>query len=264
MPGRRQRITYTRRMQERLKKPYSDCDSTIHPMLQVAMDQFGGINYKYEQYMCAIICIQAYVLVYLFVTIDNMKNMFYCFSFKKCGCVDPAEWSTRYIFRIDENAAIVAPLCNEDSTCYREELTRINTDYNVWIENCPMCNIECQTFDFVTRMSALLAPTPWLYEEIKNKVENFQVPLSQNWSTTWKNDISSSYVALEIVSENSRLELFNDTPITLPVDLLSNIGGHTGLWIGISFLSLMEIIELASRLMLYLMKKLGGLFFCLA
>jgi hypothetical protein len=32
------------------------------------------------------------------------------------------------------------------------------------------------------------------------------------------------------------------------VDLLSNVGGQTGLWIGVSFLALMELVEMLYRL----------------
>jgi hypothetical protein len=35
------------------------------------------------------------------------------------------------------------------------------------------------------------------------------------------------------------------------VDVLSNVGGQTGLWIGVSFLSIMELAEMLYRLIRY-------------
>ncbi|CAF4364384.1 unnamed protein product, partial [Rotaria sordida] len=35
------------------------------------------------------------------------------------------------------------------------------------------------------------------------------------------------------------------------IDVLSNVGGHTGLWIGVSFLSIMEFVEMIYRLTRY-------------
>lgn len=87
----------------------------------------------------------------------------------------------------------------------------------------------------------------WLLEDLKPKVESLSVPLPANWSNTWQSEISRNYIALEIVSESARIEIFQDVPTIGPVDLLSNIGGQTGLWIGVSFLALMEIIEMFYR-----------------
>ncbi|CAF3071871.1 unnamed protein product [Rotaria sp. Silwood2] len=121
-----------------------------------------------------------------------------------------------------------------------------------------MCTLECTTTNFLTKISSLLAPTQWLLDDLKPKIESLSVPLPANWSNTWQSDISQNYVALEVVSESARMEILTDTASIGPVDLLSNIGGQTGLWIGISFLSLMEITEMLYRLIrckLYNLRK---------
>ncbi|CAF1003104.1 unnamed protein product [Adineta steineri] len=239
IPGRRQRLTFTRKTQYRLPKPYSDCDTKVPYMLQVAFDHFGNASYTYEQYICATVCIQVYI-------------------YTKCGCVDSYEWGARYIAVSGTDQIIIAPVCSQDNTCYKVELDRINNDYNVWIQNCPMCVLECKTTDFLAKLSSLAAPMQWLLHDLKPKIESLSVPLSANWSNMWQSEISQNYLALEIVSESARTELLNDTPSISSVDLLSNIGGQTGLWLRISFLSLMEIAEMAYRLIrckLYKLRK---------
>ena len=50
------------------------------------------------------------------------------------------------------------------------------------------------------------------------------------------------------MGESALVETCTETATLELVDVISNVGGQTGLWIGISFLSLMEIIEMFYRL----------------
>jgi hypothetical protein len=86
---------------------------------------------------------------------------------------------------------------------------------------------------------------------IKQFVESSSIPLSANWSTTWPSEIQANYVALEVVCENTVVTNYTQQGTLGAVDVVSNVGGQTGLWIGISFLSLMEIAEMLYRLIRY-------------
>ena len=81
IPGRRQRMLFNRRTYYRLTKPYSDYDTKVPSMLQVAFDHFGNGSYAYEQYICAIVCIQVYVEVFFIFLIEKVliKNKRECF-----------------------------------------------------------------------------------------------------------------------------------------------------------------------------------------
>ena len=92
--------------------------------------------------------------------------------------------------------------------------------------------------------------------EIKTFVENSTVPLPEDWSTAWREYIYESYVAVSVVRESAVVETNTQGATIGPVDVLSNIGGQTGLWIGISFLSLMEITEMLYRLVRYQCQKI--------
>ena len=85
----------------------------------------------------------------------------------------------------------------------------------------------------------------------KSLVENSGIALPTNWSTTWQTEFQNNYVAVDIVCETTLVESYTDSASIGGVDLLSNIGGLTGLWIGISFLSLMELVEMLYRLIRY-------------
>ncbi len=47
-------------------------------------------------------------------------------------------------------------------------------------------------------------------------------------------EIENNYIAVHFVCEPTRVEAYTEDASISGVDLLSNVGGHTGLWIGIS------------------------------
>jgi hypothetical protein len=87
-----------------------------------------------------------------------------------------------------------------------------------------------------------------MMDEIKAFVETSSVPLARNWSTQWSSEISKNYVALNVDCEGTIVENFTQSASVTGLDVLAGVGGHSGLWIGISFLSLMEIVEMLFRL----------------
>ena len=63
--------------------------------------------------------------------------------------------------------------------------------------------------------------------------------------------MQKNFVELTVHCESLVVEHDNQTASIKWVDVVSNIGGQTGLWIGTSFLSLMELVEMACRLIRY-------------
>jgi hypothetical protein len=82
----------------------------------------------------------------------------------------------------------------------------------------------------------------------KGVVENLGIPLAANWSETWLTEMQNNYVAVDVVCITTVVETYTESASINFVDLISNVGGQTGLWIGISFLSLMELVEMLYRL----------------
>jgi hypothetical protein len=87
----------------------------------------------------------------------------------------------------------------------------------------------------------------WQMNEIKQFVENSTIPLPSDWSTAWHTHIQTNYLAISVVRQSDIVENYTQSPQLDHVDVFSNIGGQTGLWIGISVLSLMEFIEMLYR-----------------
>ncbi len=72
-----------------------------------------------------------------------------------------------------------------------------------------------------------------------------------DWSINWRSHIDSSYLSVELVHESTLVENYTQIATMTAVDVLSNVGGQTGLWIGVSFLSIMELAEMLYRLIRY-------------
>ena len=116
---------------------------------------------------------------------------------------------------------------------------------------CRDCRQACSSVDYPVKTSSSLAPPDWFMNEIKLFVENSSISLPNNWSTLWRTYIQRDYVAITIERESTLTEMYTQQASMSAVDVLSNIGGQTGLWIGISFLSLAEVAELIYRLIRY-------------
>jgi hypothetical protein len=99
--------------------------------------------------------------------------------------------------------------------------------------------------------SSLAAPKDWQKNDIKIFVENSTVPLPPDWATAWDTYVTASHLSISVVRLSGMVETSIQTSAVGLVDVLSNIGGQTGLWIGISFLSIMEVIEMLYRLLRY-------------
>ena len=172
-----------------------------------------------------------------------------CISYEQCGCGNPTRWAARYIVLSGSNESIQIPLCNVSNPCYSEASAKIMNTRSIWTSYCPLCSQECRHVDFIIRPTSLLAPATHLIDDIKQFVESSTIPLPTNWSTSWRTEIQTSYISLEVAYETTRSELYTQQATISPVDVISNVGGNTGLWIGISFLSLMEIAEMIFRLL---------------
>jgi hypothetical protein len=119
---------------------------------------------------------------------------------------------------------------------------------SIWNTYCPDCTIECSSVNFAIKSTSLSAPSTFLLNDIKQFVESSNIRLPENWLTSWISDIQTNYLELEVSYETTRSQIYSQQATLGPVDVLSNVGGQSGLWIGISFLTLLEIVEMIYRL----------------
>ncbi|CAF3936304.1 unnamed protein product, partial [Rotaria sp. Silwood2] len=228
-PGFQHRLVYTKRDIFFLPPPYSTCTNDIPPVMKFMFEKYEGAEYAYSEDLCHILCAQAYI-------------------YEQCNCVNPAQWNARSILLPGTNEIIMAPLCNTSNICFKQAIHDFDLTHSIRDRYCFNCLQQCSITNFAVKSSLSIAPPEWLIPDIRAFVENSSVPLPLDWSNRWSEYIHSSYLSLELLAESSLIETYTQTPTLKLVDLISNVGGQTGLWIGISFLSLMELIEMLYRL----------------
>ncbi|CAF0966874.1 unnamed protein product [Adineta steineri] len=229
MPGRKHKLGYSVKTNTFLPAPYTACTETITLGMQAMFDQFSNAKYAYAQQICFSVAMQSY-------------------TYDQCGCVSPYEWSYRYVISHGATNIIYATLCNISDPCYSKAAVIFQASVSVSNDYAANCGLECTTNQYVLELSSALAPASWYMNSIKQFVESSSIPLPSNWLSTWSNEIQNNYVSLDIVCATTVVESYTQQATLGGVDVISNIGGQTGLWIGISFLSLMEFAEMLFRL----------------
>lgn len=162
--------------------------------------------------------------------------------------MSPTYWLARLVYSRDSKFPIEAKLCTLDNLCMVEAQKNLSSSQTLWNEYCGHCTEACLIVDYLVTVSSVAAPKLLYAKLTKPFVEASGVPLPANWSTNWITEIERNYVSVEVMCQTSIIETLNQEPTMNGITVLSNIGGHSGLWIGISLLSIMEFIEMFFRL----------------
>ncbi|CAF1227990.1 unnamed protein product [Adineta steineri] len=229
-PGKHHKLGYAKKTNLFLPAPYTSCNDKINFGMQAMFNQYDDADYGYTQLPCSFACMQAY-------------------TYKKCGCGNPFRWSGRTIVLPNTDTPINIELCDIENPCYGVAAIEMMSMQIIWNTYCSDCTLECTYSEFIIQSTSLSAPPPYMIDNIKQFVESSQVPLPEDWNTSYVSEIESNFISFEVAFETTRTEIYSQQPTMAPVDVISNVGGQTGLWIGISFLSLMEIAEMIYRLL---------------
>ncbi|CAF0968518.1 unnamed protein product [Rotaria sp. Silwood1] len=228
-PGRRHKISYRKKKTNFLSSPYTDCTNKISDLMKAVLNTYYPADYIYSQSSCYQSCQQTYV-------------------YEQCGCVNPYFWYIRWVVQLGTDDMIFAPVCYPGDNCFDKASKKLFASASLMKNYCSDCLQECSTNSFVLQTSSSTSYIDSKIDVIKNFIENSSVPVPNNWSTTWRQHIYENYLTVNILRETRIVETSTQTSTLGLVDVISNIGGQTGLWIGISFLSIMELIEMIYRL----------------
>lgn len=103
------------------------------------------------------------------------------------------------------------------------------------------CPLECDSMSFNTRLSSSTFPTKYLFDALGNV-------LFQNASF---DDVKKRVLELKIYYSKLSYLSLTESPKTSIIDLFSNIGGTLGLYVGVSLLSLVEIVEILVEVLVH-------------
>ena len=129
------------------------------------------------------------------------------------------------------------------------ELSCVDKNYalfqsNKYIESyCfPECPLECNISNYLTTYSFSSFPTE-MHLNIFNANKDILVKYNANRSFSNLNELATNLVKVNIYYDKLSYTLINEFETTTLATLLSNIGGVLGLYLSVSVLSIVELVE---------------------
>lgn len=223
---------------EKLGEPYSDCahDPHLHACWQQEPDVTDA--YIYSKEACEDFCFQHDLIA-------------------KCGCISGKELS---VYGMRENISYCGYRPEGDLVAqYNASLEAVDCYYSV----APSaCSIPCTSDTYDLTLYRTVWPHPSyqvaFYEEhIKNKPYADEFLYYENISTLAQNDLRAAYIKLKtsplirdnflqvnIVWHVRNVTHLKETSFWTAENLIGTLGGVLNLWVGISFVTVIEILEM--------------------
>jgi hypothetical protein len=142
----------------------------------------------------------------------------------------------------------------KDLECVKKKYESMSSFGSAINDDCyDLCPIECETSEYMVSISISKYPPTTHYMNLlkKNKkIINLNPEITEHeltWESVLKFNIFYETLSYTIITESSAINLFS---------LVSNLGGTIGLFLGMSLLSFIEILELILRIVTILIDVL--------
>ena len=228
-PGFNTDIAINRAFKFTLPSPYSNCEIDASSPKTSDSELFNLIaqsNYEYTQQLCFLQCFQKEVI-------------------KECGCS-----ANSFLSFFSGASQCQTPT---EVACYLNLFTYKYMTSNFISSNCiPLCPLECNSTKFTTseRINDFDGDTYMDYiQQNPRLVSDFAMqPIDAAQA-------SASIVSLNVFYDSLSYEYLEESPQMDIVALLANIGGNLGLFLGVSLLSVCELVEIIAEILLIKLKR---------
>ncbi|XP_055898634.1 degenerin mec-10-like [Biomphalaria glabrata] len=204
-----------------LPKPYGDCLENCNYDRNYLQDY----NYTYEYEFCQDLCRYNYVI-------------------EKCRCM-PKEYLE---ITGDEK---VSGFCSDNLKSYLCQNDVYTGVYNNTL-TCDECDDECSTETYTFRMTSSEWPTSILGQALVEYLCN-KTSMTPERCQSMRNhtdvQLRENFVALKSFYDTMSVETYSVQPAMSITDLLCNVGGCLGLWLGLSVLSFCEVFHFVVELL---------------
>ncbi|XP_038073614.1 degenerin unc-8-like [Patiria miniata] len=210
---------------ERLGDPYGNCTQEVTDKGNIFRDRYGV---EYSLKACERSCYQKKVI-------------------KECECFDPHYPNTLN--------GTTHP-CDIDDDAAQACMSSLEEKYKEGTLNCN-CFQRCNETTYLTAASSSLWPSDQfqdkLFRDINDRNNDVREMLRQASPRDW---VLKNVAKVEVYFQEFNFQYIKQSPAYLFVNLVSDIGGLLGLWLGLSLLTVFELFEhcgtflalLASRL----------------
>lgn len=115
-----------------------------------------------------------------------------------------------------------------------------------------LCLLECESTSFEISMSSLAFPTQSFFEDSFNFLESVSSIAKTYEKTTNKTfkyeTLKDRYLYFNIFYPSLKYTQITESPKTSLIELISNMGGLLGIFLGLSIFSLIEIVEIVVKI----------------
>jgi len=215
-PGIETNLEVSRVFNQKLGPPHSNCiqepsylDGTTNSHLHQAIVES---NQSYRQNDCFKLCLQQEII-------------------NKCGCY------SNLFGKLNSTNSCQS---SENNNCM-VSITKLFFEGNVLKTCLPYCPSECDTQSFSVSISSSLYPIhSYALELMNNSIINSKF-LNESISPE---KVKNSVLSVNVSYKDLSFIVIGQQPKLILPDLVSNVGGILGVFIGMSLLSLVEIIEI--------------------
>lgn len=216
-----------REFKSKISDPYSDCRDDIETSGLPYVETLKRYNLTYQQMSCFDVCYQSRV----------MEN---------CGCYDNT-YSVYSDDRLKPCMNYTQVVCNsvQYSLFYSQDPAQVCGD---------QCPLECDSVAYHVSTAYSDYPTTAYAEYLKNN-PIFRARFPNNTQISYES-IKKNVLSLGVFYGTISYQKYSELKKTSLIDLVSNIGGTMGLFIGISFLSFVELVDVFLLILFAVCKNL--------
>ena len=213
-------IAVSREFVQQYPKPYSNCE--LHDDLSKSFDSklykmFPDLGINFRQSVCFDLCHQTILKEQCNCTNDD----FYSF-YGSQNCYSKADMDCLNIIK--------------DKFIYEDFFTK---------ECAPLCPLECNQTIYYLTLSATKLNLNYYQNFLKEK----------NLTALNFEDQKNALIKFNVYFDSFSYKLITETPSINVVELFSNIGGTLGLFLGVSFLTCVELIDFLIQVCFILLPK---------
>lgn len=208
--GKLSQIQVNREFIKKMEPPYSDCVSNDDPKSA----KYAKSGDKYTSYDCVDLCYQRYV-------------------YDRCGCVD-----------LQLNHPNDLPACVNvgQYTCDVLSYIRFFTT-RADLACRAMCPLECHSMIYSLTLSSSDFPSR-VYANVLVNYTNISRFFPDKKTPLKYEDLKENLAAVYVNYNRLDYTLIEEVEKITFIDFISSVGGTLGLFIGMSFLSIVELVEL--------------------
>ncbi|XP_033101245.1 acid-sensing ion channel 1C-like [Anneissia japonica] len=165
-----------------------------------------------------------------------MKDCMYRETFENCGCYDP-----KYVFSPE-----TTPICTVEDENQVRCMEAVENQIIIGNITC-RCGPACSEILYKTSISSTMWPgndyMSSVVEKFKHTPDLQRSAVEEDDDEETKYYIKTNFAKVNIYYENLQYDYIEQVPTYTFLSLVSNVGGHLGLWIGMSALTILEFLE---------------------